>query len=31
MTIPFTESELETLMDRRGCRLFTAADRKAFA
>lgn len=31
MTIPFTEAELETLMDRPICRLLTAADRKAFA
>ncbi|MGE0863296.1 MAG: polysaccharide biosynthesis protein [Vicinamibacterales bacterium] len=31
MTIPFTEDELESLMDRPICRLLTAADRKAFA
>lgn len=29
--IPFTEAELETLMDRPICRLLTAADRKTFA
>jgi len=31
MTIPFTESELETLIERPVRRLLTAADRKAFA
>lgn len=30
MTIPFTESELESLMDRPVCRLLTMTDRKAF-